>query len=200
MSRIVKGAAPSGGRIAAEALEAAERARAVVARAEADARAIRAAADAARDEVRAEAAREGRREALAGAAAALVEAAAARDGLLASAEREVAALGVEVARRLLRGALAVDPGAAVALAAGVVEAARAHRQVAVRVHPADAASLRAGAEQLRPLAARARALEIREDPALTPGDVVVETEAGRIDGRLETRLGLLARALEDGTP
>jgi flagellar biosynthesis/type III secretory pathway protein FliH len=200
MSRVVKGAARSSGRIAAEALEAGERARAVVARAEADAQAIRATADAARDEVRAEAAREGRREAMAGAAAALVEAAAARDGLLASAEREVAALGVEVARRLLRGALAVDPGAAVALAAGVVEAARAHRQVAVRVHPADAAALRAGADRLRPLAARARALEIREDPALTPGDVVVETEAGRIDGRLETRLGLLARALEDGTP
>jgi type III secretion protein L len=38
---------------------------------------------------------------------------------------------------------------------------------------------------------------VREDAALARGDAVVETEAGRVDARVETQLAALARALED---
>jgi flagellar assembly protein FliH len=39
-------------------------------------------------------------------------------------------------------------------------------------------------------------VEIQADAALQPGDCVVDTDFGQIDGRLETRLGELRRALE----
>ena len=35
------------------------------------------------------------------------------------------------------------------------------------------------------------------DPALARGDVILETELGRLDGRLEVRLEALRRALEE---
>jgi flagellar biosynthesis/type III secretory pathway protein FliH len=37
---------------------------------------------------------------------------------------------------------------------------------------------------------------VEADPSLEPGDAVVETEAGGVDGRLATRLAALRAALE----
>ncbi|HJL31474.1 MAG TPA: FliH/SctL family protein, partial [Polyangiaceae bacterium LLY-WYZ-15_(1-7)] len=59
----------------------------------------------------------------------------------------------------------------------------------LRVHPEDAPLLDglpalAGAERIH-------------DPALARGDVILETELGRLDGRLEVRLEALRRALEE---
>jgi flagellar biosynthesis/type III secretory pathway protein FliH len=196
MARIVRGSR-RGARIESEVLEAGQRARELVERAEAEAGALRAAAEAERDRIRAEAETEGRREGLARVGAALVEVAAERDRRLAAVEREVVALAIEVAGKILGRTAAVDPAAAMDLAVGALAAARGRRDVALRVHPADAAALRAGEARLRAVAARAHAIEIREDPGLARGDVVVETEAGRIDARLATRLSLLARALEE---
>jgi flagellar assembly protein FliH/type III secretion protein L len=196
MARIVQGRRRAA-RIEGEVLEAGQRARALLARAEAEAGALRAAAEAERHRIRDDAEAEGRREGLARAGAALVEAAAERDRRLGAVEREVVALAVEVAGKILGRAVALDPATAVDLAAGALAAARARRDVVLRVHPADVAALRAGEARLRAVAARAHAVEIREDPGLAPGDVVVETEAGRVDGRLATRLALLARALEE---
>jgi flagellar biosynthesis/type III secretory pathway protein FliH len=45
--------------------------------------------------------------------------------------------------------------------------------------------------------ARAPGLSVEEDGSLAPGDVVVETEAGRIDARIETQLDALRAALEE---
>jgi flagellar biosynthesis/type III secretory pathway protein FliH len=40
-------------------------------------------------------------------------------------------------------------------------------------------------------------LESREDRGGGPGGALVETEAGRIDARLETQLAAVARAVEE---
>lgn len=63
--------------------------------------------------------------------------------------------------------------------------------VRVRVAPGGLAVLTGGAEGagLRP------GLECVEDPELAPGDMVVESRNGIFDGRLRSRLNLLAEAL-----
>jgi flagellar biosynthesis/type III secretory pathway protein FliH len=184
-------------RVDREVHDAALRAREVLAAAEVEAAAIRARATADAARVRAEAAEAGRREGTARAAAIHAEAARARDLRLAGAEREVVALAVEVARRVVGRTLELDPGAVVQVAAGALAAARARRQVTVRVHPSDAAAIRAGSARLAALLPRAPGLGVLEDPDLAPGDVIVATEAGELDARIETQLGALAAALDE---
>jgi flagellar biosynthesis/type III secretory pathway protein FliH len=181
-------------RISAAEWMGAERAEALLASAEAEANAVRAAAD----QVRAAAERQGRAEGLAAAAAQvgaqLALLAEAQAAWLARAEVEVVELGVEVARRILGRELQADPSAALVGAREALRVAGPARQLRVRLHPVVMAQLR---ERLPELGAQVegRALQLVADPALVPGDVVVETEAGQVDGRLERRLEQFRAAL-----
>jgi flagellar biosynthesis/type III secretory pathway protein FliH len=57
----------------------------------------------------------------------------------------------------------------------------------VRLHPDGVAHVRERAAAL-PETTGGAALELVADPDLAPGDVVVETEAGQVDGRIASRL------------
>jgi flagellar biosynthesis/type III secretory pathway protein FliH len=201
MERILKAGSAAAAwprrRITAQAWQAGERAAVILADAEAEAAALRREAEEGRAAVRAAAERAGRAEGLAQAAAALAGAAAARDRWLAEAEGDVAGLALEVARRLVGRELAADPGAVVGVAREALRAARGRRRVALRLHPASAAALREASGELGALAA-VPSVALVEDPALDPGDVVVETEAGEVDGRLAARLEAFRQALAAG--
>jgi type III secretion system HrpE/YscL family protein len=197
LARIVKGGSAGTRRIEAAEFNAAERARAIVAEAEARARELLEGAQEERERIRADAAEQGRAEGLARAGATLVAAAAARDRRLAGAEREVVALALDVARKVLGRELAQDPGAVADLAAQALAVARDRREVTLRVNPADADAIRAAAGRLGALLARAPGLDVREDPTVERGGAVVETEAGRVDARVEAQLAALARAIEE---
>jgi flagellar assembly protein FliH len=181
-------------RISAAEWMGAERAQALVASAEAEAEAVRGAAD--RDRAAAlEAAREeGRRLGLASAAAKLAAAETARARWLERAEPELVELALEVARTLLARELRLDPAAIREAAAAALDAARGHRQVRLRLHPEGAEALRHEAGALAHLAALP-SVEVTADATLEPGDLVVEAEAGLVDGRLDCRLESFRRAL-----
>ncbi len=197
MSRVVKGAPTAGRRVAGPLFDAAAEARALRAAAEDEAERIRGAALAERDRIRAEAAEAGRQEGLGREAAVLAGVAAERERRLAGLAGEVAALALEVAGKVLGRALALEPGLVVDLAAAALAQARERREVALRVSPADAPAVRAAEGRLAALISRAPGLALREDPSLAAGQVVVETEAGSLDARVEAQLAELARALED---
>lgn len=194
MARILCGE-PAPRRIPAEVMDARSRAEALLAAARAEADAIRAAAEAAREEVRAAAEADGLRIARARAAAELAGFAAERDRRLAALAPEVARLGLEVARRLLGRELSADADAVTALAARALREARDRAVVTLRIAPADAPRIDAARGALAALLRRAPGLEVREDAALAPGDVVVETEGGRIDARIEAQLEVLERVI-----
>lgn len=187
----------SGRRIPAAVHAADRRVREMIGAAEEDARAIRTAAEEERGRVLAEAEERGLRSGVARAGALLARAAAERDRALAAVEPEAVALAIEIARKVLGRELS-DAGsrAVVDLAARAVAEARRRRVVALRVSPADADAIRGSGARLAGLVDEG-VLSIREDAALARGEVVVETEAGRIDARMETQLALLASALEE---
>ncbi len=106
------------------------------------------------------------------------------------------AIVLEVAAEVLGGELATREDAVVDLAARALAVARERREVVLRVHPDDARAVRAGEGRLGAILARAP-LAIREDAGLPRGGVVVETDAGWIDARLETQLADLHRAVEE---
>jgi flagellar biosynthesis/type III secretory pathway protein FliH len=197
LSKILKGAAPlEGRRIPSAVHETDLYVRERVAAAEEEGRRIRAEADADRERVRAAAEAEGRREGLARAGATLAAAAADRDRRLAGAEREIVALALSVARKVLAREVAGGGPAVAELAALALAEARERREVTLRVHPVDIPAIRASEGSLRTLLMRAP-LALREDPAVAPGGAVVETEAGRIDASIEAQLADIARVLDE---
>jgi flagellar biosynthesis/type III secretory pathway protein FliH len=160
----------------AEAERIVEEARAEAARRrnEADAEAERIAAGA-REQARAEAAAE------------LVDAMRARDGMLAKAESELLEIALAAAERIVEAHVALGEGAVRDLVRATLERARRARRATVLLHPDDAAGLDGSA--LPP------SVEVIADPSLSRGDCVVRSELGTIDARVATKLAALRAAL-----
>jgi flagellar assembly protein FliH len=121
--------------------------------------------------------------------------------LAEQARSDALEIGFEVARRILDTELRGDPTVMIGLARTAVDRAGASRSISVRVHPEDLAAVTsaAGAGELGSSVAK---IEVVPDPTLSPGDVLVDTDFGRVDGRLRTRLDELHRvaraAAEEG--
>jgi type III secretion protein L len=186
-------------RLAGEVYEAAQRARDILSAAEAEAQRIRSEAEADRERMRAEAAEVGRQEGLAQVTQLVARAALERDRLLASAEAELVRLSLSVAEKILRREVARQTPV-VEIAASALEEARQRRVVVLRVHPEDASALRACERQLVAILSQAPGLDLREDPGVSRGGVVVQTEGGTIDAQLDTQLQALRSALEEVLP
>jgi len=184
-------------RLPAAEWEAGARARALLARAEAEARRVRAEAEGEVARARAQGLEEGRQAGRAAAAVELLRAAEARDRLLAAARGDLLDAAAALAERILARELERDGDLVAALAERALSVARDRRRVSLRVNPADAGRIRA-ARGLPP------AVDVREDASVSRGGVLVETEAGELDGRLEAQVEALRRALdaldEEGGP
>ncbi|MFB3825900.1 MAG: FliH/SctL family protein [Bryobacteraceae bacterium] len=126
-------------------------------------------------------------------AAALHETAALRQGIMARAESQLLQLAVAIARRVLHRELTVDPEALEALVHSLLERIAAQEVLRVRVFPEHEQALRAALAKL-PGAAH---LEIRPDPSLGRGGVLLETTRGTLDGSVETQLTEIERGLTD---
>jgi flagellar assembly protein FliH len=199
MERVLKAERVAGWarrRISGQEWQAGERAAALLADARAEAAALLRDAERELAQRRAAADRDGHAEGVARAAVTLLEAQARRDRWLAAAEPEVVELGLEVARRLLGRELALDAAAVRGCAVEALAAARGRHRACLRLHPAAAEALRGEGGALGAVAGLA-SLELVADPGLSPGDALVETEVGGVDGRLEVRLEAFRRALAE---
>jgi len=184
VGRIVKGGASQSAVAPETALASLE-----AARAEADAILARARAEAARLEADAGAVLEARRVEREG------EVRRDRERLREELEGEVVALALAVAAKVLAVAVE-DPRAARETARRALRLAGGGERLRLRCHPADEASLRAGALQPQGVVAP---VAIVPDPAVGRGGALLETDAGAVDARIETQLGRLARGLSEDT-
>jgi len=146
-----------------------------------------------------------RREAEAVRARAAEEGAARAVGLLAAAEQraarlleasggELTELAVRVAEKILGEALRLQPERVTTIVAQCLRSARGAR-LRLRVCPADLALVEEALPALRGAAPDAAVLALEPDPQLTPGDCVIESELGQVDGRLAVQLAALREAL-----
>jgi flagellar assembly protein FliH len=139
-----------------------------------------------------------RREALQRVAGAVETLRAQAAHLAEQARADALEIGFLVARTLLEAEVRQNPQAVFQLVRQAVRRAGDSRRIAVRLAPDDAAAVNAEnarAPLFGPAAAR---VEVLADAALARGDCVVDTDFGRVDGRLETRLAELRRAVELG--
>jgi flagellar biosynthesis/type III secretory pathway protein FliH len=192
------GLASGARRIPAEAWDARQVARTLLAEAEDQARIILGAAGREAELARAAAVEagfaDGQATGLARAAAEVVRGAAERDRLLAGCSTELLDLAIELAERIL--GREVQPGLdGVAAAVRALAMVRGSPRVVLRASRDDVASLREGgvSSGSDPVGMR-----IVVDPELRAGEVVVEAEGAAVDGRFRTQLAELRRAVAEG--
>jgi flagellar assembly protein FliH/type III secretion protein L len=174
-------------RIAAELIEARTEAARILAEAKAQASAVRA-------EAASSAARSAREQEVAKLAAGFLALRHAEAQRLEADRDRIIELAVVLAERLLGDALRLDPSRIAELAAAALCEARGARRVRIDASPFDVAALTDA------LAAIGQDADIRPDDGLGRGSLVVHTDLGRIDGRLEPQLAVLASAVREALP
>jgi flagellar assembly protein FliH len=113
----------------------------------------------------------------------------------AEVEQNLLALALAIGSQLARRALQAEPGQVIALVRECLkQLPLGAREIRVRLHPEDAALVR---EKLA-TPSGASAWQLLEDPTLTRGGCLIESEHSRIDARIESRMNaIVAAALGD---
>lgn len=151
------------------------------------------------EQIRSAAHAEGYAAGEAAAARQLFDLAAVQAELGKRAERDATQAALLVAGQLLGVTLQSEPDKILALLRPHLARMRRAQRLVLRLHPEDAAWLQEHPEALNELREQhtlASSLELRSDPTITRGGCVVESNIGDLDARVETRLTLLASALD----
>lgn len=109
----------------------------------------------------------------------------------AGQQDRLVALATALAERLLGESLRIDPVRIAELAVTAMQEARGARAVRIDASPEDVAALREA------LGVLGQSAEVHEDPTLGRGSLVVHTDLGKIDARIEPQLARLATALRE---
>lgn len=151
------------------------------------------------EQIRSAAHAEGYATGKAAAARQLFDLATVQAELSKRAEHDATQAALLVAGQLLGVTLSTEPDKIVALLRPHLARMRRAQRLVLRLHPDDAAWLQSHPEPLNELREQhtlASSLELRSDPSITRGGCVVESNIGDLDARVETRLSLLASALD----
>jgi flagellar assembly protein FliH len=123
----------------------------------------------------------------------LIELSTCRARYRKETEREVVQLALEIARRILRRELSVDPEAILGLVRAGLESVSLREVLEVRTHPAHAETVRLCLNKLGAPAGMA----VIADPHLEPGALLVETRRGGFDASADTQLEEIQRGFAD---
>lgn len=118
-----------------------------------------------------------------------------RVGCLQAAERDLLDFAVGLARRVARYAGELHPEVVEENLQAALELVMANSDVMVRVHPDDLACLRKFAATLAERLEHLPHVNFVEDSTITRGGVLVRTDGGEVDARLEVQMDQIARAL-----
>ena len=141
------------------------------------------------------AAEDARREALQRVATALETLRAHAERLAQAARSDAIEIGFQVASKILELEVRQNPEALFALVRSALRRAGESRRITLRLAPEDAAKLQATSSGTALEGLSAARLEIVRDASLQPGDCVVDTDFGQVDGRIGTRLAEVRRAV-----
>jgi flagellar biosynthesis/type III secretory pathway protein FliH len=193
MGRVIKGL---GHRVPGVLLDAEAQAAALLATARADADRLRVDAQTAFEQTRQRGYADGRDAAATEVLSIVLAARAEQQQALTAASPMAVSLAARMAAKIVGHAVETAPALMAEIAGQALSAGRARAgRVKLRVHPADRAALVAASPTLAARLSAGAALELVDDPTVGRYGCIVETNAGRLDARLETQLALLEKAL-----
>jgi len=154
--------------------------------------------DEAREEarrIRDDAQREGFEQGKAEATQILCQARRRREAMLKAFERDIIDLAVEAAALLVRRARAMDPAVVAEVYGNALARLPSAGRIRLRVSPADFETARALLAGGMLGAAAGGAIDVERDGAVSEGGCIVESDAGKVDARLETQLEAIRSGL-----
>jgi len=117
-----------------------------------------------------------------------------RHKIISSAEPEIVRLAMGIAERVLHQQIALDRGVVVEMAKAAIARLVDRESITVRVNPADLEGMRGHRDDVLALG-DVKSMRIIEDQRVDRGGVVVETEAGTIDAKIQTQISEAKRVL-----
>lgn len=119
------------------------------------------------------------------------------DRLSAEAQEACVDIAIEINRRFVRTIAENSSDLIKETIKSAVKMATEKEKVVIRVNPADLDDVREHQDDIIFIGDGISRLEIRPDKLVDRGGCIVETEAGNIDARLETRFAELEKSLKD---
>ena len=124
----------------------------------------------------------------------LLEAAEVRKESLQAAEKELLALSIKIAEKIIGRELERDPETLLDIVEAALENARQKQNIVIRVNSNDLALVQDNLDRLK-ASSRSHFVDVAVDPRVEQGGCLIESEVGTVDARLETQLKVLERAL-----
>ncbi|ADB48476.1 FliH/SctL family protein [Conexibacter woesei] len=111
-----------------------------------------------------------------------------RDETAAAVERDAIELSLQLAEKIVAGALAVESERIVDVVRGALRRLAERRRVTILVHPDDLETVRAATESFVTGLGGIEHCEVQAERRITPGGASVRTEEGQIDATVSTQL------------
>ncbi|MCS7272895.1 MAG: FliH/SctL family protein [Fimbriimonadales bacterium] len=119
------------------------------------------------------------------------------DAYLQRTEQQMVELAIEVARKVVREELRLQPEHVVAVVRETLRRLQGFGRVRIRVHPLDVELVRRHRPLLLQVVDGIEAIEIVEDRRVGQGGCIIETDQGIYDARIDTQLSELERAIRE---
>ena len=116
---------------------------------------------------------------------------------LQHAESQMLELVLEVARKVVREELKLQPAHVLAIVRDALRRVQGIGRLRIRANPLDVDLLRQNRPSLLQVVEGIESIEIVEDRRVDQGGCVIETEQGVYDARIRTQLGEIERALRE---
>ncbi|MEK7286226.1 MAG: FliH/SctL family protein [Nitrospirota bacterium] len=111
------------------------------------------------------------------------------------AEQNVLKIAIAIAERILRKEIADNSEAVLGFVAEGLKTLAPADSVCIRIHPQDAAFLTQKTPELLKAIEGISSLRFEIDPALLPGDAIVESKERSVDARLKSQLKIMEKHL-----
>lgn len=178
-----------------EAVDAVGRARALLAEAERERDRVLASAREEAEALRTQAYREGREQARAESSAWMTAATARWSAALEAEQSSVVTLACDVVLAVLGRESSLGVEVVRDVTKQALSRVRRARRVVLKVSPHEIDGVRAAMQAWLPAGMTPDVLDVESDPSVRAGGVIVETELGRLDARLDVQLAAIRRAL-----
>jgi flagellar assembly protein FliH len=120
-----------------------------------------------------------------------------QEAYLQHAESQMLELALEVARKVVREELKLQPAHVLAIVRDTLRRVQGFGRLRIRVNPLDVELLRQNRPSLLQVVDGVEGIEIVEDRRVDQGGCVIETEQGVYDARIRTQLGEIERVLRE---
>lgn len=128
---------------------------------------------------------------------ALSEISRLRKQIYADTEAEIVELALSIARKIVGCEIETNPGLIAGVLTQALEKVETHQNVSVRINPKDLDFIKYSDLQVADTIESPEAIKIIEDPAISRGGCLVQTESGEIDARIEKQINVIEEAFRE---